>query len=235
MGPSFTPRYDRQTMLPEIGEDGQARLYTARAMVVGLGGLGSPVALYLAAAGVGELVLVDDDLVSETNLQRQVLYTATELGQPKATCAARRLEALNPGLRTFSLRRRFDADMADAVKDCNIVVDCTDNHAARFAIDDACRSVGRPWVHAAIEGFEGRVALFNGRAGTHYSDLFGADRDALCSAPARPAGVIGPTPGVLGSMQAAEALKWLAGIPSPIDGAIFHINLLNYQTNLIQI
>lgn len=235
MGPSFSPRYDRQTMLPEIGEDGQARLYTATVMIVGLGGLGSPVALYLAAAGVGELMLVDDDLVSETNLQRQVLYTTAELGQPKATCAARRLEALNPGLRTFTLRRRFEADMLESVEACNIVVDCTDNHRARFAIDEACRLVGRPWVHAAIEGFEGRVSLFNGRARTSYSDLFGADRDALCSAPDRPAGVIGPTPGVLGSMQAAEALKWLAGIPSPLDGAIFHINLLNYQTNLIQI
>lgn len=235
MGPSFSPRYDRQTMLSEIGEEGQARLYTATVMIVGLGGLGSPVALYLAAAGVGELVLVDDDLVSETNLQRQVLYTTAELGQPKATCAARRCEAINPEVRTLSLRRRFSADMVQAVKDCNIVVDCTDNHAARFAIDDVCRQIGRPWVHAAIEGFEGRVSLFNGRARTSYADLFGADRDALCSAPARPAGVIGPTPGVLGSMQAAEALKWLAGIPSPLDGAIFHINLLNYQTNLIQI
>lgn len=235
MEPSFSPRYDRQMMLPEIGERGQELLSRSTVMIVGLGGLGSPVALYLAAAGVDTFILVDDDTIGESNLQRQVLYQNSWVGHAKTDGAAKRIRELNPRAYVLSVRRRFSAAMASAIVDCDIVLDCTDNHRARFAIDDACRSLGCPWVHAAIEGFEGRVSLFNGRARTSYSDLFGTDREALCSAPARPAGVIGPTPGVLGSMQAAEALKWLAGIPSPLDGAIFHINLLNYQTNLIQI
>lgn len=228
-------RYDRQMMLPELGEEGQRRLSESAVLIVGVGGLGSPVALYLAAAGVGRIGLADADVVSLTNLQRQVLYSADQLGRSKTGCAAERLNALNDAVTCEELPFMLDADtLSTLVPRYDLVIDCTDNYRARFDIDDACATAGVPWVHGSISGFIGQVSLFGGKAGKHYSDLYD-EREELCSLPKAAGGVIGMTPGVVGNIEALEAVKWLAGIPSPLDGAVLTIDLLTYNFNRIEL
>ena len=155
-------RYDRQIILPEIGEEGQKKLQEAKVLIVGVGGLGSPIALYLAGAGVGCLGLVDDDLVSITNLQRQVLYSEKELGKPKAICAAERLSALNSEIRIHPYSTRLTKENAyHIIQEYDIVVDGCDNFATRYLINDICIEQKKPYVYGAICGFEGQVSVFN--------------------------------------------------------------------------
>ena len=228
-------RYSRQTMLTEIGENGQRRLAEARVLVVGVGGLGSAAAIYLAGAGVGTIGLCDPDTVSLSNLQRQVLYTTAQLGMQKTDCAAERLTALNPDVAVIKIDAPLTPDNASGiVAGYGLVLDCTDNFAVRFAIDDACAEAGIPWVHGAIGAFDGQVALFNGPSGVRYSDLY-PDRDALCSAPKRTAGVVGAVPGVIGALQAMQAIKYIAGFGDILDGRLFTISLSTLNTNYIEI
>lgn len=150
-------RFSRQTMLPEIGLEGQQRLLESAALIIGAGGLGSPVALYLAAAGVGRLGLCDTDTVSLSNLQRQILYSEEEIGRQKTECAARRLGALRSDLRCTLHPEGLNAENAAAIASgYDIVIDCCDNFATRYLIDDTCRALGKPWVHGTIGGFDGR-------------------------------------------------------------------------------
>lgn len=228
-------RYQRQTMLPEIGELGQMKLSKARVLIVGIGGLGAPVALYLAGAGVGTLVLADPDTVSLSNLQRQILYSENEVGEPKTECARKRLHSLNstvaielvPGGLTYG-------NAVELIADCDIVVDCTDNYSSRFLIDDVCHAAGVPWIHGSIGEFCGQAALFGGKSGRRFCELYN-ERDELCSLPRRVAGVLGPVPGVIGSLQACQAILYLVNGECALDGHLFTIDIKTLQTNIIEL
>ena len=227
-------RYARQTMLPEIGEEGQRRLAASSVLIVGLGGLGSAVAPCLAGAGVGRLGLADPDRVSASNLPRQTLYTESQLGRPKPEAARERLAALSSSTR-FDLYPEglTAANARELVAACDLVVDCCDNFATRYLLDETCAAVGRPWVYGSIGAFHGQVSLFNGRTGRRYTELY-PDREALCALPRSTAGVLGTVPGVIGAIEASEAIKWIAGFGEPLEGKLFTIDLKTLQTETIE-
>lgn len=227
-------RYARQTMLPEVGDEGQRRLAAASVLLVGLGGLGSAVAPYLAGAGIGRMGLADPDTVSESNLPRQTLYIEAQLGQPKTAAAHARLSALSSPTRFDLYPEGLTADhAAEQVAAYDLVIDCCDNYPTRYLIDDACRAAGRPWVYGSIGAFHGQVALMNGRRGRCYADLY-PDREALSRLPRATMGVVGPVPGVVGAIEAAEAIKWIVGCGEPLDGRLLTIDLLTLQTDIIE-
>ncbi|MGN0220115.1 MAG: HesA/MoeB/ThiF family protein [Muribaculaceae bacterium] len=228
-------RYSRQTMLPEIGIEGQRRLASATVAVIGLGGLGSAAATYLTGAGVGHLILVDGDTVSLSNLQRQVLYTEATVGEPKSATAAARLAAQSSATRFDIIAENLTEANADSiVAGCDVVVDCTDNYAARYLIDDVCARHGCPWVYGSIGATDGQLAVFNYRRGVRYADLY-PDRAALCALPRVTAGVIGVVPGVIGTLEASEATKIIAGFGDVLDGRLFTIDFKSMQTLIIDI
>lgn len=227
-------RYARQTMLPEIGPEGQRRLAASSVLLVGVGGLGSPAALYLTGAGVGRLGLADPDTVSESNLQRQVLYTESQIGRPKPAAARERLAALSSSTRFDLHPEGLTAENArELVAAYDLVVECCDNFATRYLLDEACAEVGRPWVYGSIGAFHGQVSLFNGRTGRRYTELY-PDREALCALPRSTAGVLGTVPGVIGTIEASEAIKWIAGFGEPLEGKLFTIDLKTLQTETIE-
>lgn len=226
-------RYSRQTMLPQVGAEGQRKIAAASVLIVGIGGLGAPVAVYLAGAGVGRLGLCDPDTVSESNLQRQVLYDGASTGLPKVECAARRIAALNPDVVTELHPAGLNPDnAADVISRYDLVVDCCDNFATRYLIDDTCATLGKRWVYGSIGEFHGQVAVMNGSRAIRYSMLY-PDREALCSRKPRVSGVLGPVPGVVGAIEASEVLKLLTGAGEPLDGKLFTIDLLTMKTSII--
>ena len=227
-------RYSRQTMLAEIGEEGQRRLLASSVLIVGLGGLGAAVATYLTGAGVGRIGLCDPDRVSLSNLQRQVLYTEQQIGMPKVEEAARRLGSQSSSTR-FDLHPDglTEENGETLAAGYDLLVDCTDNFATRYLIDDICHRLGKPWVYGSIGEFQGQVAVMNHLNGRRYADLY-PDREALCALPHKTAGVIGAVPGVIGAMEASEALKLLAGFGNPLDGKLFSIDLLTLSTLIIE-
>lgn len=227
-------RYDRQTALPEIGSEGQCRLAQARVLVVGVGGLGSPIAIYLAAAGVGTLGLVDDDVVSVSNLQRQVLYDERQQGLPKAECARQRLETLNSGIVVNAYRTRLTADNAKKlVAQYDIVVDGTDNFAARYAISDACETLGKPYVYGAIKGLDGQVAVLCKGTAT-YRTLYPDNVDKENAAPIDKA-VAGVTPAVVGSVEASQVMQLVCGYGSPLVDRLWTVDLRTMQSFIVEI
>lgn len=225
-------RYDRQTMLPEIGEAGQKLLKEARVLIVGVGGLGSPIALYLAGAGVGCIGLVDDDVVSISNLQRQVLYSEKELGKRKAVCAAERLIALNSEITVHPYPTRLTEENADdIISEYDMVVDGCDNFATRYLINDCCVRLGIPYIYGAICGFEGQVSVFNyGTDKKSYRDLY-PDEAEMQRMPPPYKGVMGITPAVIGSIEATEVLKVIGGFGDVLAGKLWTIDLRTLQTN----
>lgn len=224
-------RFSRQIMLPEVGEEGQLRIAEASVLIVGLGGLGCPVGLYLAGAGVGRLGLCDADTVSLSNLQRQTLYAENQLDLPKCEAAQLRLQGISPST-TFDLWSNglTDDNALDIISRYDIVADCTDNYATRYRIDDACRALVKPWVHGAINEFDGQICVFS-PGGMSYADLY-PDRELLQSRPAAHGGVLGAVPGVVGSLQAAEILKLIIDMPS-LEGMLT-INLRTMEFNNIK-
>ena len=228
-------RYHRQTLLPEVGEEGQRKLREARVLIVGVGGLGCPVALYLAGAGVGHLGLVDNDVVSLSNLHRQVLYEEADLGHPKAACAARHLQAKNGDIELKAYPIRLTPDNAEClIAEYDLVVDGCDNHATRYLLSDICEKQKKPYVHAAIGAFQGQVAILCYEEGAPtYRTLF-PDEDAMCSLEAEK-GVIGTTPAVIGSLIANEVLKLIAGFGEPLFGKLFYIDLQTLKTQTIHL
>lgn len=227
-------RYARQTMLAEIGPQGQQRLAEASVLIVGLGGLGSAVAPYLAGAGIGRLGLADPDTVSASNLPRQTLYTEAQLGEPKASAARERLASLSSATRFDLYPGGLTAENArELAAAYDLVVDCCDNYPTRYLLDDACAAAGHPWVYGSIGAFHGQVALMNGRRGRRYADLY-PDREALCRQPRVTAGVLGPVPGVVGAIEASEAIKWIVGFGEPLDGRLLTVDLLTLQTEIIE-
>lgn len=229
-------RYNRQIMLPEIGEEGQARLSAAKVLIVGVGGLGSPIALYLAGAGVGTLGLVDDDVVSLSNLQRQVLYTEEEVGDLKAVCASMRLAALNREIVINTYPTRLTAQNAhELIGQYDIVVDGCDNFATRYVIDDVCVALGKPYVYGAISGFEGQVSVFHyGDVKKSYRDLYPEEEEML-HMPLPFKGVTGVTPAVVGSVEATEVLKIICGFGEVLAGKLWTIDLRALQSNIFSL
>ncbi len=225
-------RYDRQMILPEIGEEGQKKLLDAKVLIVGVGGLGSPIALYLAGAGVGCIGLVDDDVVSISNLQRQVLYSEKELGKSKAVCAAERLSALNSEIKVQSYSTRLTEDNArDIIREYDMVVDGCDNFATRYLINDICIEQGKPYIYGAICGFEGQVSVFNfGKRKKSYRNLY-PDEEEMKRMPPPPKGVMGITPAVVGSIEATEVLKVIGGFGDVLAGELWTIDLRTLQSN----
>lgn len=214
-------RYSRQIMLPEVEIDGQEAWLSASVLIVGLGGLGSPVALYLAAAGVGKLVLVDDDQVDLSNLQRQVIHTTDRIGQPKVESARQALLAVNPDVEVQAINERLsDTAMAKLIATVDLVVDCTDNFGSRFAINRACVAHKKPLVSGAAIRMEGQVAVYDSRRSDSpcYQCLYkqGDDENLTCSE----SGVLAPLVGIIGSVQAMEALKVLAAVGEPLVGKL---------------
>ena len=219
-------RYARHLLLPGVGEAGQLRLLAARVLVVGAGGLGSPAAFYVAAAGVGHLRIVDPDVVDRSNLQRQILHRDAAVGMPKADSARAALLALNPRIAVEALSLRVDAGNVQAlVADADVVVDGSDNFIARYLLDAACQAAGKPLVYGAIHRFEGQVSVFGGaEEAPCYRCLF-PDPPAAADAPdCATAGVLGVLPGIVGSLQAAEAIKLMLGIGVPLRGRLLHVD-----------
>ncbi len=220
-------RYSRQILLAQIDIDGQLRLKNASALIVGLGGLGSPVALYLAAAGVGSLHLADFDTVDLTNLQRQIIHDGASVGQPKVDSALSRLRGLNPDIELVAHRRALDEDsLAAAVAAVDLVLDCSDNFGTREAVNAACVKAGKPLVSGAAIRLEGQLSVFDPRRPESpcYHCLYGhgSDAELTCSE----AGVVGPLVGLVGSLQALEALKLLAGFGEPLVGRLLLVDAL---------
>jgi molybdopterin/thiamine biosynthesis adenylyltransferase/rhodanese-related sulfurtransferase len=223
-------RYDRHLRLDGVGPDGQARLLASRVVLIGAGGLGSPAALYLAAAGVGTVVLVDDDRVERSNLQRQVLHEDAAVGLLKTDSGARRLAALNPGIRVETVPVRLHAGNVDPVfAGADLVIDGADNFATRELVNSACLRLGLPWVYGAVERFRGQVSLFRPGFGPCYRCLF-PESPAPADAPTcAEAGVLGVLPGLVGMLQATEALKHLLQIGRGLDGWLLSVDALDMR------
>jgi molybdopterin/thiamine biosynthesis adenylyltransferase len=219
-------RYSRHILLDEIGIEGQQRVLGARALLVGAGGLGSPAALYLAASGVGRITLVDDDEVDLTNLQRQVMHTTERIGQPKVDSGRTALLQINPDIDVVALRERAGGErLRELVAAHDVVLDCSDNFATRQAVNRACVLASVPLVAGAVIRFDGQVSVFDVRdaASPCYACLFPEDsrfEDAACSS----MGVFAPLVGVIGAVQAAEALKLLAGCGRPLVGRLLMLD-----------
>ena len=213
-------RYSRHLLIPEIGVRGQKRLLDAQVLLVGAGGLGSPAALYLAAAGIGRLGIVDDDVVDESNLQRQVLHSTAALGESKVESAARRLSGLNPDVDVVPYGERLTADNVDQIlgEGWEIVVDGADNFPTRYLLNDASVWHGVPVVHGSIFRFEGQATVFAPGKGPCYRCLFPQPPPPELAPSCAEGGVLGVLPGVIGSIQAAEALKLVLGIGEPLIG-----------------
>jgi molybdopterin-synthase adenylyltransferase len=215
-------RYSRHILLDDLGIEGQQRLLQSHALVIGAGGLGSPVLLYLGTAGVGTITVADHDTVDLTNLQRQIAHKVASIGQPKAASAAQAIHAVNPDVRVNALIERADAQRLDAlVREADVVLDCSDNFATRHAVNAACVQHRKPLVAGAAIGFDGQVSVYDTRRADApcYACLFPPDatiEQGRCAT----MGVFAPLVGIIGTVQAAEALKLLAGIGSSLAGRL---------------
>jgi molybdopterin/thiamine biosynthesis adenylyltransferase len=230
-------RYSRHILLDELGVEGQQRLLASHALVIGAGGLGSPVALYLGTAGVGTITLVDHDTVDLTNLQRQIAHKLSRVGQPKVTSAAKSIAAINPEVKVVALRERADAGrLAVLVAAADVVIDCSDNFATRHAVNAACVAHGKPLVSGAAIGFDAQISVYDTRddAQPCYACLFPPDaafEEVRCAT----MGVFAPLVGIIGSMQAAEALKLLAGVGSSLAGRLQMLDARSMEWTEIRI
>lgn len=234
LNPEEVARYQRHLSLPGFGAGAQERLKSSSVLVVGAGGLGCPALLYLAAAGVGRITIVDPDSVDLSNLQRQVLYTSEDQGRNKAGAAAARLRGLNPLVRIEAVDARFDRSNAlGLTRASDVVVDGSDNFATRYMVNDACAIAGRPFVYGAIQGFEGQVSVFNWRGGPTYRCLFPEPPEPGSAPSCAEAGVLGAVTGIIGTAQACEAIKVLTGIGEPLSGRLMILDALTMTTSVI--
>ena len=227
----FSERYSRHLRLPDVGLQGQKTLEASRVLLVGAGGLGSPAAYYLAAAGIGMLRIADDDVVDRSNLQRQILHTDAHIGMPKVESAAIALSALNPRTTVEAIRERITSDNVERLLDgIDVVVDGADNFPARYLLNDACVKLGKPLVYGAVHRFEGQASVFD--AGRHrgvapcYRCLFPEPPSPESAPNCAEAGVLGVLPGVIGLLQATEAIKLLLGIGEPLRGRLLQFDAL---------
>lgn len=221
-------RYSRHIILPEVGGKGQRKLLESKVLVVGAGGLGSPVCLYLAAAGVGTIGLVDSDTVELSNLQRQVLHATSDVGRSKCLSAKETMEAINPDVRVVTHDLRLSsANILDIIRDYDIVVDGSDNFPTRYLVNDACVMSGKPLSHAGILRFEGQVTTIIPGQGPCYRCLYPEPPPPGMVPSCQEAGILGATAGVVGTIQAAEVLKLILGIGNPLAGRLLLYNALD--------
>jgi adenylyltransferase/sulfurtransferase len=227
-------RYQRQMILKNFGEAGQQKLFGAKVLIIGAGGLGCPALQYLSAAGAGTIGIVDSDVVSLSNLHRQVLYSVNDIGSNKAERAARLLQNLNPEIKIIPFAERFTVQNAYTImNDFDIIIDCTDNFSSRYLINDACVLMNKPFVYGAVSQYEGQLAIFNCRKNetdpVNYRDLFPQppkENEVLNCADA---GVLGVLPGIIGTMQANETIKLITGIGKPLINRLLTYNSLNNE------
>jgi molybdopterin/thiamine biosynthesis adenylyltransferase/rhodanese-related sulfurtransferase len=221
-------RYSRHLLIPEVGEDGQLRLLDARVLLIGAGGLGSPASLYLAAAGVGRLGIVDADVVDASNLQRQIVHSTERLGEPKVASAKRTVEALNPDVEVVAYEERLTSENIDRIlaDGWDVIVDGADNFPTRYLVNDASVWADIPVVHGSIYRFEGQVTVFKPNAGPCYRCLFPAPPPPELAPSCAEGGVLGVLPGIIGSLQANEALKLALGIGDPLIGRLLLFDAL---------
>jgi molybdopterin/thiamine biosynthesis adenylyltransferase/rhodanese-related sulfurtransferase len=229
-------RYSRQIILPEIGITGQEKLKKAKVLMIGAGGLGCPVLQYLAVAGVGEIGIIDDDVVDVSNLHRQILYLIADIGKPKAHIAKEKLGMLNPHTTVTAYVKRFTAGNAEILcKGYDLVIDGSDNFETRYLVNDTCVATGKVFVFGSIFKFEGHVSVFNYQNGPDYRDVFPepppADEVPNCAE----TGVLGVLPGIIGAYMANEAIKIICGIGETLSGKLLTINALDNTTNIFKV
>ena len=229
LSPDQRSRYSRHLLIPEVGEDGQQRLLDARVLLVGAGGLGSPASLYLAAAGVGTLGIVDEDVVDESNLQRQVVHSTDRLGEPKVLSAKRTLEALNPDVQVVPFQERLTSENVDRIlgEGWDVIVDGADNFPTRYLVNDASVWHGTPVVHGSIFRFEGQVTTFIPGAGPCYRCLFPSPPPPELAPSCAEGGVLGVLPGIIGSIQANETLKLILDRGDTLAGRLLLFDALS--------
>lgn len=238
--PELTPeelvRYSRHLTLPGVGADGQKKLKASRVLVVGTGGLGSPAAMYLAAAGVGTVGLVDFDDVDLSNLQRQVIHDSAAIGRPKLESAARRLRGLNPHVELRRFPTRLTSSNAfEIFAEFDIILDGSDNFPTRYLVNDACVLLGKPYVYASILRFDGQVSLFHAKEGPCYRCLFAEPPPPGLVPGCAEGGVLGVLPGIVGSIQALEAIKWILGTGETLLGRLLLIDALTMRTREVRL
>jgi sulfur-carrier protein adenylyltransferase/sulfurtransferase len=236
----YTPeqliRYSRHFLLPEVGEEGQAKLLQAKVLLVGAGGLGSPAAYYLAAAGVGTLGTIDNDVVDISNLQRQILHANDRVGTPKVESAKKTLEALNPDVKVIPYQAKLTSEnIMEIIKDYNLVVDGCDNFPTRYLVNDACVLTGKPNVHGSIFQFEGQATVFYPGKGPCYRCLYPEPPPAEMAPSCAEAGVLGVLPGLIGVIEALEAIKIILGKGDTLVGRLVHFNTLTMEINTLKL
>src|SRR5205823_12705052 len=230
LSPDQIQRYSRHFLLNQVGDKGQRRLLRSKILLIGAGGLGSPTALYLAAAGVGTLGLMDGDVVDITNLQRQVLHTTADVGRPKVESGARTLKALNPDVNVIALPTRLNVDNAmDVIADYDVVIDGSDNFSTRYLVNDACFLAGKPHVHGSIFQFEGMASVFAPNQGPCYRCLYPTPPPAGLVPSCAEAGVLGVLPGIVGVIQATEAVKLILDAGQPLVGRLLLYDALSMK------
>jgi adenylyltransferase/sulfurtransferase len=224
---ALSERYSRHLLLPEVGREGQEKLLDSRVLVIGAGGLGSPALLYLAAAGVGHIGIIDDDFVDESNLQRQVIHGTSDIGRAKVESAVRQIAELNPDVTVEPIQERLcPENVLDLVGRYDLVVDGADNFATRYLINDACVILGKPNVHGGVDRFRGQVTVFSLPDGPCYRCLFDEPPPPGTALNCAEAGVLGVVPGIIGTIQTAEAFKLLLGIGEPLIGRLLTFDAL---------
>lgn len=228
-------RYRRHIILEGIGEEGQEKLKNSKVLVVGAGGLGAPVLQYLCAAGIGSLAIMDDDIVSEDNLHRQILYGGKDLGKLKTIIARDRLQTLNPLVQYDLMNIRLrEKNALEIVKKYDLVIDATDNFSSRYLINDACLIYNKPWIYGAVYKFEGQMSVFNYNEGPTLNCLYENYRDKENIPDPLEDGLFGILPGIIGSFQANEAIKIITGIGEVMSGKILLYNMLNNQVDTLE-
>jgi molybdopterin/thiamine biosynthesis adenylyltransferase/rhodanese-related sulfurtransferase len=234
-------RYDRHIIIPDFGFEGQKKLKAAKVLVIGSGGLGSPALLYLAAAGVGTIGIIDFDVVDDSNLQRQVLFGVDEIGKPKVEAAKKRLQSLNPHITIKTYNQQLTSQNAlDIIKDYDVVADGTDNFPTRYLVNDACVLLGKPNIYASIFQFEGQVSVFNyinkeGELGPNYRDLYPTPPPPGLVPSCAEGGVLGVLPGIIGSLQALEVIKVITGVGETLSGRFVIFDALNFESRTFKI
>ncbi len=234
-------RYSRHIIIPEFGLEGQQKLKTSSVLVVGTGGLGSPLLLYLVAAGVGKIGIIDFDILDDTNLQRQVIFNRDDVGKLKAEVAKEKLEKLNHHIELVAYTEELTSDNAlEIIKDYDVVADGTDNFATRYLVNDACVLLGKTNVYASIFRFEGQVSVFNhrysdGEYGPNYRDLFPEPPPPGFVPSCAEGGVLGVLPGIIGSIQASEVIKVLTGLGDPLAGRLFLFDAQRFETRTLKV
>ena len=227
LSPDQRERYARHLVLPDVGSEGQEKLLSSSILVVGAGGLGSPALMYLAAAGVGRIGIIDNDKVSSSNLQRQIIHDSSSIGSPKVNSASNWISKLNPDIFVEEIEEKLTLENSmKIISGYDVVIDGTDNFESRYLIGDTCEILGKPWIFGSIHRFEGQVSTFNFKGGPNYRDLFPTPPPPELAPNCSEAGVLGILPGIIGTIQATEAIKIILGIGNCLSGELLVIDVL---------